>query len=61
MSRTHRLGLVAVAFVSTCTGVVTARVEPHLPHAAALAAGAVVALIVAVLGAVAHLTRSPRP
>ncbi|WP_163998656.1 hypothetical protein [Pyxidicoccus caerfyrddinensis] len=59
MSRRSRtLGLVALALCCTCTGVCFARVEPHASHAAALAAGAVVATLAAVLRAVAHLTRS---
>lgn len=56
--RARHLALAALALLCTCTGVHMARVEAHLPHAAALAAGAVVTFLAAVRAAVAYLTRS---
>lgn len=61
MTRARSIGLAALALVCTCAGVAAVRAEKHLPHRAALAAGAVVTFLTAVLFAVAALTRSPRP
>ncbi|QSQ19340.1 hypothetical protein JY651_28845 [Pyxidicoccus parkwayensis] len=63
MPRDTPARFVVVAMLCTYTGIRAARVEPHMPHAAALAAGAVVTFIAAVLAAVAFLTpgRSRRP
>lgn len=59
--RVRTLGLLAVALCCTCTGLQLARAEQHLPHAAALAALAVVTFFAAVLFAVARLSGDTRP